>query len=144
MGRRTLVVRPRGDGRVDCRIAHWGVDADPFEQSHPFGTGWPADAILIELDAAYEHLLVVDGTVETYCVCWLDPTLTDFEDVALALTDEPERLREQWVSARTLAIEALDRNETDPRTVRAASLLTLRRWADSVYIDDASFLRVDR
>jgi hypothetical protein len=101
-------------------------------------------AVLDAVDASYEQLLVVDGAVRRYCVCWLDPTLTDVGDVALARTDDHDGLRDRWVTAKSLASAAVARGEVDARTARVALLLALRRWTDQVHVDDASFLRGDR
>ncbi|MBX0295316.1 DUF6735 family protein [Haloarcula nitratireducens] len=144
MGRRTLVAVARADGRFDCRYAHWGVDADPIAQSEPLGTGWPAAAVRARLDAGFDQLLVCDGTVRRYCVCWLDPTLTDPEDVALARTDDPAALREWWVEVKGRACEVVG-DGIDARTVRDGLLAALRLRADVAFPpDDASFLRTDR
>ncbi|MBV0924107.1 hypothetical protein KTS45_07800 [Halomicroarcula limicola] len=144
MGRRTLVAVERADGRFDCRYAHWGVDADPVAQSEPLGTEWPAAAVCARLDAGFDQLLVCDGTVRRYCVCWLDPTLADRGDVALARTDDPAALREWWVETKSRACEVVG-DGIDVRTVRDGLLAALRLRADAVFLPgDASFLRTDR
>ena len=143
MGRRTLVVSRRTDGRFDCRYAHWGVDVDPLAQSRPLGREWPAEAVLAELDATYDRLLVRRGTPRTYCVCWLDPTLGDVDDIVLARTDDPEALRSWWTTARDSVVAFADAG-APPRALRAALLRALTRRADAVHpADDASFLRGD-
>lgn len=143
MGQRTLVVVPRSDGRYDCRYAHWGVTADPFAQSSPLVSGLPAAAVLDELDAGYDRLVVVEGTPRWYCVCWLDPTLSDSDDIALARTDDPGGLRDRWTEAKSRAADAVAHGVA-PDAVRAALLLGLARRADALYRPgDASFLRDD-
>ncbi|GCF13531.1 hypothetical protein Harman_14660 [Haloarcula mannanilytica] len=145
MGRRTLVAVTRPDGRYDCRIAHWGVDADPVAQSRPLGSDWPASAVLAALDATYEQLVLLDGSVRTYAVCWLDPTLSDIDDIALARTDDPDAFRTWWVDRKDEVCRALDSEDRDPASVRRALLASLRDRAASVHCpDDASFLRGDR
>lgn len=149
MGRRTLVVLARSADRFDCRIAHWGADADPLAQSRPLGGGWDAATVLDAVDATIESLLVVDlsagGRTRTYCVCWLDPTLGDADDVAIARTDDPDALRDWWTAQKSHASRVLDRGEAAPASVRADLLAALRRRADRVFRpDDASFLRGDR
>jgi hypothetical protein len=143
MGRRTLVVVARADGRFDCRRAHWGVDADPMAQSRVVGTGWTRSRVRAELDATLETLVVVDGQVSTYCVCWLDPLLADLEDVALARTADPEGLREWWTGAKSRACGAVAAGR-EPQAARSDLLTALRSRADAVHVDDASFLRDDR
>lgn len=144
MGQRTLVVVPRSDESFDCRYAHWGVTADPRSQSRPLGRGWSATAVLDELDAGYDRLLVADGTPRWYCVCWLDPTLAEPDDIALARTADPEALRARWAEAKSRALDAVAEG-TVPAAVRAGLLLGLARAADGLYgPDDASFLRDDR
>jgi hypothetical protein len=145
MGRRTLVAVARPDGRYDCRIAHWGVDADPITQSRPLGNDWTASAVLAAIDATYDQLVVLDGPVRTYAVCWLDPTLSDLDDIVLARTDDPDALRTWWVDRKDEACRALDSEGCDPATVRRVLLASLRNRASSVHCcDDASFLRGDR
>ncbi|MBX0322301.1 hypothetical protein EGH21_04545 [Halomicroarcula sp. F13] len=144
MGRRTLVLVAREDGRFDCRVAHWGVDADPVAQSRPLGRGWSAAAVRDRLDATVEAVLVCDGSVRRYCVCWLDPTLDDPTDVALARTDDPTALRAWWVEEKSRACDAVARG-VDAGTVRDGLLAALRDRADAVHLpDDAPFLRGDR
>jgi len=144
MGQRTLVVRPRSEGGFDCRYAHWGVTADPVAQSRPLGSGWSAAAVLDELDAGYDRLLVAGTSPRWYCVCWLDPTLSDPDDVALARTDDPDELRVRWTEAKSFAVDAVA-DGTAPAAARAGLLLGLARRADALYhADDASFLRDDR
>ncbi|KZX50177.1 hypothetical protein JZX76_13985 [Haloarcula hispanica] len=145
MGRRTLVAVTRPDGRYDCRIAHWGVDADPITQSRPLGNDWTASAVLAAIDATHDRLVVLDGSVWTYTVCWLDPTLSDLDDIVLARTADPDAFRTWWVGRKDEACRALDSNGCDPATVRRALLASLRNHASSVHCpDDASFLRGDR
>jgi len=147
MGRRTLVVLARSDGRFDCRLAHWGADADPLAQSRPLGANWDAATVLDAVDATVERLLLVDRSARTrtYCVCWLDPTLGDVDDVALARTADPDALRDWWTAQKSHASRVLDRGEAAPASVRAALLAALRRRADRVFRpDDASFLRGGR
>lgn len=143
MGQRTLVVVPRDDGLFDCRVAHWGVDADPLAQSRPLGRGWDRARLRAELDATVETLVVLDEAVSTYCVCWLDPTLTDVDDVALARTGDPDGLREWWTEAKSRACDAVAAG-ADSERARADLLAALRSRADEVSVDDASFLRDDR
>ena len=144
MGHRTLVVIPRPDGRFDCRYAHWGVRTDPVAGSRPLGRDWPASAVLAELDAGYERLLVGTGEPRWYCVCWLDPTLSDPDDIVLARTDDPDELRARWTDAKSLAVDAVA-DGVAPAAARAALLLGLARRADACYRgDDASFLPDDR
>ncbi|MDS0280655.1 hypothetical protein [Haloarcula onubensis] len=143
MGQRTLVVVPRPDGGFDCRYAHWGVTTDPFSGSRPLGRDWSGTAVCAELDAGYDRLLVAAARPRWYCVCWLDPTLTDPDDVVLARTDDPDRLRERWTEAKSRAVDAVARG-TAPDAARAALLLGLARRADACHrADDASFLRDD-
>ncbi|MDS0220425.1 hypothetical protein NDI54_03560 [Haloarcula sp. S1AR25-5A] len=145
MGRRTLVAVARPDGRYDCRTAHWGVDADPVAQSRPLGNGWTASAVLAALDATYEQLVVLDGSVRTYAVCWLDPMLSDIDDIALARTDDPDAFRSWWVDRKDAASRALDSDNRKPASVRHDLLAALRDRAAAVHCpDDASFLRGDR
>jgi len=139
MGTRTLVVSPRPDGRFDCRYAHWGVSVDPLAESRPLGRGWTAAAVLGELDAGYDRLVVCGPPRRRYCVCWLDPTLADAADVALARTDDPAGLREWWTEAKSRAVDAVAAG-VDARAARQGCLAALRRRADAVYVDDASFL----
>jgi len=144
MGQRTLVVVPRPDGGFDCRYAHWGVTADPGSQSRPLGRGWSAAAILDELDAGYDRLVVADGRTRWYCVCWLDLTLADPDDIVLARTDDPDGLRDRWTEAKSRALDAIAEG-TAPGGARAGLLLGLAGRADALYgPDDASFLRDDR
>lgn len=141
MGRRTLVVVARPGGRFDCRVAHWGVDTDPLTQSRPLGTDWPASAVLDTVDAAFEQVVVHRGTVDAYAVCWLDPTLSDPTDVALARTDDPGTLRAWWVDRKDAACRAASA-DAEPRAVRRDLLAALRDRAERVHLpDDASFLR---
>jgi hypothetical protein len=145
MGRRTLVAVARPDGRYDCRIAHWGVDADPVAQSRPLGNGWTASAVLAAVDATHDQLVVLDGSVRAYAVCWLDPTLSDLDDIVLARTADPHAFRRWWTDRKDEACRALDSDGCDPATVRRALLASLRNRASSVRCpDDASFLRRDR
>lgn len=140
---RTLVVTGRTDGRFDCRYAHWGVRADPVAQSRPLGRGWTAEAVLAELDAGYDRLLVHAAEPRRYCVCWLDPTLADISDIAVARTDDPAALRAWWTALKSRAVDAVA-DGLGPETVRARLLDALRRRADAVSLpDDASFLRGD-
>ncbi|WP_424001338.1 DUF6735 family protein [Haloarcula salina] len=144
MGRRTLVAVARADGRYDCRYAHWGVDADPVAQSRPLGEGWTAAAVLEPLDATYERLVVRDERVLTYAVCWLDPALSDPDDIALARSDDLAALRDWWVDRRDAAARAVDAGRT-PDRVRTDLLAGLRTRAAAVHLpDDASFLRGGR
>lgn len=144
MGRRTLVVIPQSDGRFECRYAHWGVSTDPMAQSHRLGRDWSAAAVLEELDAGYERLLIADGRPRWYCVCWLDPTLTDPGDVALARTDDPDGLDRWWPEAKSRAVDAVAGGAV-PVLVRAALLAALEHRTDAVRSpDDASFLRDGR
>lgn len=144
MGRRTLVAVARADGRYDCRYAHWGVDADPVAQSRPLGGDWTGAAVLDALDATYERLVVRDEAVRTYAVCWLDPGLSDFDDVALARSDDLEALRDWWVDRREAAVRAVDAGRP-PERVRTDLLAALRKRAAAVHLpDDASFLRGGR
>jgi hypothetical protein len=141
MGTRTLVVTERTDGRFDCRYAHWGVRADPVAQSRPFGRGWTAEAVLAELDAGYDRLLVHAAEPRRYCVCWLDPTLAEFSDIAVARTDDPAALRAWWTALKSRAVDAVA-DGFGPETARTRLLDSLRRRADAVHLpDDASFLR---
>ncbi|WP_254273315.1 hypothetical protein [Haloarcula marina] len=143
MGRRTLVVVPQSDGRYDCRVAHWGVDGDPIAQSRPLGTGWSASTVGATLDARYEAVVVCDGRVQRYCVCWLDPTLRDADDVAVARTDDPESFRAWWVVRKSRAADAVARG-VDPQVVRDDLRAALDARADAWYWpDDAPFLRAD-
>ncbi|WP_228841761.1 DUF6735 family protein [Haloarcula sp. CBA1127] len=145
MGRRTLVAVARPNGCYDCRIAHWGVDADPIAQSRPLGNDWTAAAVLAALDATYEQLVLLDGSVRTYAVCWLDPTLSDLNDIVLARVADPDAFRTWWVERKDDACRALDSGGCDPATVRRALLASLQDRTSSVYCpDDASFLRGDR
>jgi len=140
MGLRTLVVSRRQNGRFDCRYAHWGVGVDPIAQSRPLGNDWPASAVLAELDAGYEQVLVRGPSSGRYCVVWLDPTLTDAEDIALARTDDPTALRDWWTTVKSRVIEAVT-DGVDAGTARRGVLAALQRQADAVYLpDDASFL----
>ena len=144
MGRRTLVAVRRADDRFDCRLAHWGVDADPSAQSRPLGTGWSAETVLAELDAGFDELFVHDGRVRRYCVCWLDPTLSAFDHILLARTDDPEAFRAWWVDRKSRAVGAV----AEGASVAAVSdglVVAVCRRADAVHPpDDASFLRDDR
>ena len=145
MGRRTLVAVARPDGRYDCRIAHWGADADPVAQSRPLRNGWTASAVLAAVDATHDQLVVLDGSVRAYAVCWLDPTLSDLDDIVLARTADPHAFRRWWTDRKDEACRALDSDGCDPATVRRALLASLRNRASSVRCpDDASFLRRDR
>jgi hypothetical protein len=143
MGARTLVAVARADGRFDCRFAHWGVDADPVAQSRPLETGLSPSQVCDALDATVEALVVLDGDVRTYCVCWLDPAVTDLDDVALARTDDVDALRDWWTVAKSRACDAVAAGVA-PEVARAGLLAALRRRADAVHVDDASFLRDDR
>ncbi|MBX0288215.1 hypothetical protein [Haloarcula salinisoli] len=144
MGQRTLVVVPRPGGGFNCRYAHWGVTADPLAQSRPLGREWSAGAVLDELDASYERLLVADGTPRWYCVCWLDPTLAEPDDIVLARTDDPDGLVARWTEAKSHAVDAVA-DGLAPDAARAGLLLGLARRADTLYRgDDASFLGDDR
>ncbi|MFB6222494.1 MAG: hypothetical protein ABEH86_02320 [Haloarcula sp.] len=144
MGRRTFVAVARPDGCYDCRIAHWGVGADPIAQSRPLGNGWTAAAVLAAIDATHEQVVLLDSAVRTYAVCWLDPTLSDLDDIVLARTADPDALREWWVDRKDEACRALDSEGCDPASVRRALLSSLRDRAASVHCpDDASFLRGD-
>ena len=143
MGQRTLVVVPRSDGRFDCRYAHWGVSVDPRSQSRPLGHDWPAAAVLDELDAGYDRLLLAGEPPRWYCVCWLDPTLTEPDDIVLARTDDPDGLRDRWTEAKSRAVDAVADGVT-PAAARAGLLLGLAVRADALHrTDDASFLRTD-
>jgi len=149
MGRRTLVLVRRSDDRFDCRVAHWGVDADPVAQSRPLGTDWDAATVLKTVDATVESLLVVDpsrgGATHTYCVCWLDPAVRDLDDVVFARADDPDALRDWWTERKSDASRALDRDAATRTTIRDDLLAALRRRVDRVYrADDASFLRGGR
>ncbi|EMA34957.1 DUF6735 family protein [Haloarcula japonica] len=145
MGRRTLVALARPDGRYDCRLAHWGVDADPITQSRPLGNDWTAAAVLATIDATYDQLVVLDESVRTYAVCWLDPTLSDLDDIVLARTADPDAFRTWWVDRKDEACRALDSEGTDPANARRALLASLRDRVSSMHCpDDASFLRRDR
>ena len=145
MGRRTLVVRPRSGGRVAVRVAHWGVDADPIAQSRPLAADWAARAVWTELDATYDQVVVVDGTVRTYCVCWLDPTLSDGDDVALARTADAEALRAWWVETKSAACRDCQRGRRTPRLARAGLVRALDRRARTTHPpDDTPFLSGDR
>jgi len=140
MGRRTLVVSPRADGRFDCRYAHWGVTTDPVTQSRQLGSGWSAERVLGVLNAGFDRLLVRDDGPRWYCVCWLDPTLSDPDDIALARTDDPDGLREWWTVAKSDASAAVA-DGIDPGRVRAWLLARLAASAEAVYRpDDAWFL----
>jgi len=144
MGRRTLVAVRREDGQFDCRAAHWGVDADPFAQSRPLGTGWSASAVLEELDAGFDQLLVHDGGVRRYCVCWLDPTLSAFDDIILARTDNPGAFRAWWVDRKSRAAEAVAEG-APVEAIRDGLVVAVSQRADGIHPpDDASFLRDDR
>ncbi|WP_276223112.1 hypothetical protein [Haloarcula halophila] len=143
MGRRTLVVRPRSRGRVALRVAHWGVDADPIVQSQPLGGDVPARAVWTELDATYDRVVVVDGTTRSYCVCWLDPTLSDADDVALATAADLDALRAWWVETKSRA--CADRQRRRPRVVRSGLVRALERRARTAFPpDDTPFLPTDR
>lgn len=140
MGRRTLVVTRRPDGRFDCRYAHWGVSADPGAQSRPLGEGWSPEAVRDAVDASFDRVLVRDTGPQWYCVCWLDPTLADADDVALARTDDPETVRAWWTEAKSDAVATVA-DGRDPQRVRAWLLERLEAVADAVYRpDDAWFL----
>ncbi|MFC7019772.1 MULTISPECIES: hypothetical protein [Haloarcula] len=143
MGARTLVVVARDDDRFDCRLAHWGVDADPLAQSRPLAAGLTPAEVRDVLDATVETLVVLDGAVCTYCVCWLDPTLSDPDDVAVARTGDPGALRDWWTGAKSHASGAVAAG-LPPPLVRAGLLGALYRRAEVVHVDDASFLRDDR
>ncbi|WP_262175016.1 DUF6735 family protein [Haloarcula laminariae] len=143
MGQRALVVVPRSDGRYDCRHAHWGVTVDPLAQSTPLASDLSATAVLDEIDAGYDRLVVLGVTPRWYCVCWLDPTLSDHDDVALARTDDPDELRDRWTEAKSRAVDAVA-DGAAPDAARAMLLLGLARRADALYRPgDASFLRDD-
>jgi hypothetical protein len=142
MGSRTLVVSPRPDSRFDCRYAHWGVDVDPLAASRPLGRGWSAAAVLAELDAGYGRLLVCGPPNREYCVCWLDPTLADFGDVALARVHDPGTLRAWWTTAKNRAVAAVEAGVA-LGAARAGLVAELHRRADAVHINDASFLSGD-
>ena len=139
MGTRTLVVSPRSDGRFDCRYAHWGVGVDSLSASRPLGRAWSAAAVLAELDAGYERLVVTGPPRRRYCVCWLDPTLSDSDDVALARTDDPRALRDWWTAENSRTVDAVAAGVA-AGAARAGLLAALRRRADAVHVDDASFL----
>jgi len=140
MGQRTLVVSPRTDGRFDCRYAHWGVTVDPLAASRPLGREWSAARVLSELDAGYDQVVVCGRRQRRYCVCWLDPTLADDADVALARTDDPAALREWWTAAKNCAVDSVAEGVA-AGTARRGLLAALARRADAVYPpDDASFL----
>lgn len=144
MGRRTLLASSRPNGRFDCRYAHWGVRTDPAAQSRPLGSDWSPEAVLDALDAGFDQLLVHTGTTRQYCVCWLDPTLRNRDDIALARTDDPDALRWWWTGQKDAAVGAVAAGVA-PDRVRAVLLASLRRRAPAVYLpDDASFLRGDR
>ena len=142
MARRTLVAVSRPDGRFDCRYAHWG----PANRSRPLGDGWTATDVLHALDAGFDQfqLVVRDGATRRYAVCWLDPTLADPDDIALARTDDPEALQAWWAGRKDAAVGAVA-DGAPPERVRAALRAVLRRRATAVYLpDDASFLRGGR
>jgi hypothetical protein len=139
MGTRTLVVSPRPDGRFDCRYAHWGVGVDPLAASRPLGRAWSAAAVLAELDAGYDRLVVAGPPRRRYCICWLDPTLTDSDDIALARTDDPAALRAWWTTAKSRTVDAVA-GGVAAGAARAGLVAALRRRADAVHVDDASFL----
>ncbi|MFC6975365.1 hypothetical protein ACFQL1_13050 [Halomicroarcula sp. GCM10025709] len=142
MGRRTLVVRPISHGRVAVRVAHWGVGADPVAQSRPLATDRAASAVWTDLDATYDRVVVVDGGVRSYCVCWLDPTLADPGDVALATTADLDALRAWWVETKSRACR--DRRRS-PSVVRSGLLRALdRRARTALPPDDTPFLSRDR
>ena len=144
MGHRTLVAVARPDGRFDCRLARWGVNADPGVQSTPVDSGLSPAAVLESLDCAIERLVVVrQSTLTTYVVCWLDPTLADPDDVAVARTEDPTGLRDWWTDAKSDACDAVARG-VDAETARAGLLAALRAHADAVFVGDASFLRRGR
>jgi hypothetical protein len=144
MGRRTLVAIARPDGGFDCRYAHWGVTVDPVAQSEPLVRDWTPADVLAALDAGFDQLLVRDGATRRYCVCWLDPTLRDDGDIALARTDAPDAVRAWWTARRDEAVSAAA-DGAAPDRIRAGLLAALRRRVSAVYLpDDASFLRGDR
>lgn len=142
MGRRTLVVHRRADGRFDCRYAHWGVTVDPVSQSRPLESGVSAEAVLARLDASFERVLVRgDGG---YCVCWLDPTLEDPDDIAIVRTDDPESFRAYWTVRKGHAVAAVA-DGAGPGAARAELVATLEQAARAAYLPgDTSFLYGDR
>lgn len=137
MGHRTLVIDRRTDDRFDCRYAQWGVTADPIAQSQPIGAGWSAETVLDAIDATIETLIVRNAG--QYCVCWLDPTVEDPSDVAIAGTSDPDALRTWWTETKSRAVGAVADGQA-PEHVRDALVCELRERADRVYVDDASFL----
>ena len=139
MGRRTLVVVPRSDDGFDCRYAHWGVGVAPIAQSTPLGSDWSAAAVFDELDAGYDRLFVGTAEPSRYCVCWLDVTLADPDDVVVARTDDPDGLAAAWTEAKSRAVDAVAAGAA-PDTARGALCEDLGRRADAVH-HDASFLR---
>jgi len=141
MGRRTLVVTHRPDGRYDVGRAHWGVDADPDAQTTPVGRGWSAEAVWNAVDATVAQVRVRDGGLRTYCVCWLDPECVDVDDVVLARTATPDALRTWWVRRKSAASAAVA-GGADPERVRDRLRRALARRAPVT--DDASFLGGDR
>jgi len=144
MGRRTLVAIRRADGRFDCRVAHWGVDADPTAQSRPLGTSWEPETILGTLDAGFDQLFVRDSGVQRYCVCWLDPRLSAFDDIVLVRTDDPAAFRAWWVDRKSRAVAAAAEGASIS-AVRTELAAAVSHRAASVHPpDDASFLRDDR
>jgi len=117
---------------------------DPAGQSEPLGRAWSAQAVLAELDSSYERVLVASASPRWYCVCWLDPTLADPDDIVLGRTDDPDGLRACWTEAKSRMVDAVAEGLA-PGAARAGLLLGLARRADAVYRgDDASFLRDDR
>lgn len=140
MGQRTLVIDRRGDDRYDCRYAQWGVTVDPTAQSRPLGSDWSAETVLEAIDATIEVIIVRNG--HSYCVCWLDPTLTDFDDVAVARTADIDALRAWWTTVKSRAVSAVDEGHP-PEMVRDALVTALRGRACRIYLDDASFLSGD-
>lgn len=140
MGQRTLVIDRRGDGRFDCRYAQWGVTVDPIAQSRPLGSDWRAEAVLEAIDATIEVIIVRNG--HSYCVCWLDPTLTDLTDIAVARATDVDTFRAWWTEVKSRAVGAVDEGyPSEP--VRDALVTALRGRARQVYVDDASFLFAD-
>jgi hypothetical protein len=140
MGNRTLIIDRKNTNEFDCYYAQWGIKADPITQSRPLGTGWNAETVLDAIDATIEALIVRNRS--SYCVCWLDPTLSDPDDIAIARTDDVDLLRSWWTEIKSRAIGAVADGHT-PERVREALLTALTGRAESVYVDDASFLFAD-
>jgi hypothetical protein len=140
MGRRAIIIDRRNDDRFNCRYAQWGAVADPIAQSQPLGTDWTAETVLHTIDATIETLLVRNG--QSYCVCWLDPTLTDPNDIAIAYTADIDALRAWWTEVKSRAVGAVADGHT-PERVRDTLLTALTGRAKRVYTDDASFLFTD-